>query len=224
MKAILILCAALLAASCAPNTPAPGGFVKAIIPEKAPDASPVVAEAKKAAAEADTQTEVARVHVTTVTREAATLRQGLEAATAEADRLRLQKSASEAELDGMWRSLQALTARNLFLEEEAAKAAQSLAYEKQLRKAANETFTRAEGMIRQKESEAAALRLQLIDSEASREAIHTTAASLSKAAASSASRADKLAGAIRVHWIGHGIATLTIVCLVAFLFLRPRLI
>jgi len=53
--------------------------------------------------------------------QASKARQDAEAATREAKRLADQGTASKAELDGMWKSLQAVTTRNLFLETELGK-------------------------------------------------------------------------------------------------------
>ena len=207
--------------SCAPSSPLVPPFVKQTLPAQAADISPALNAARDAATKADAAVDLSRGHITTITRETTTLRQGLQAATDEADRLRRQKTASEAELDGMWQSLQALTARNLFLESEAQAAADSLAREKTLRHTASEALTTAHALARGKESEATQLRLQLIDSESQREAIHTTSAALAKAVAHHQSRADKLAGEIRLYRIALGIAALLFLLWIIIKFLLP---
>jgi len=58
--------------------------------------------------------------VATLRQSASQLRDGMADAVLEADRLRQQKSASQAELNGLWSKLAALDARNLFLETEKA--------------------------------------------------------------------------------------------------------
>lgn len=225
MKFLLppLILAAITSCAPAPSTVPP--FVKQTLPAKAADISPALEAARDAAARADAAADASREQVTVITRETTTLRQGLQAATAEADRLRKQKTASETELDGLWQSLQVLTARNLFLESETQAAADSLAREKTLRLTASEALTTAQALARGKESEALQLRLQLIDSEAQREAIHTTSTALAKAVTQQQSRADQLAGEIRLYRIALGIAALLLILwLVIKFLLPPRLI
>lgn len=220
MKILLSLFLAVVT-SCGPTTPVVSPFVKQTLPAKAADISPALNAARDAAARADAASDLSREHITTITRESTTLRQGLQAATAEADRLRKQKTASETELDGLWQSLQALTARNLFLEAETQAATNSLARERTLRLTASEALATAQTLARSKESEATQLRLQLIDSEYQREAIHTTSTSLAKTAAQHQSRADQLAGEIRLYRIALGIAVLLFVLWLIIKFLLP---
>lgn len=222
MKNILVLLIAVAAGACAPKAVIVEPFVRQTVPEKTPDASPALRDAQRAAADADAKADAARDQVGNVSREAKTLREGLQAAVVEADRLRKQKSASEAELDGMWRSLEALTVRNLFLEAEAAKAADSLMHEKALRRGASDALRAAEVAVVKKEGEATELRLQLIDSESMREASHAAHGALAKVAADQQSRADKLSGEMRVHWIGHAITGLIIIGLVLLMVIKPR--
>ena len=220
MKFLLPLVLATIT-SCAPAPSAVSPFIKQTLPARAADISPALDAARDATAQADAAVDLSREHLTAITRETTTLRQGLQAATAEADRLRKQKTASEAELDGLWRSLQTLTARNLFLESETQAATDSLAREKSLRLLAGEALTSAQALARGKESEATQLRLQLIDSEAAREAIHATSAALAKAVTQHQSRADQLAGEIRLYRIALGIAALLLLLWLIIKFLLP---
>jgi len=219
MKPLLLFLAVIT--SCAPTTPVVSPFVKQTLPAKAADVSPAIDAAREAAAKADAAGDLSRERVTAITRETTTLRQGLQSATAEADRLRKQKTASETELDHLWQSLQALTARNLFLESETQAAADSLALEKSLRLTAGEALTTAQALARGKENETTQLRLQLIDSESQREAIHATNSALAKATSQHQSRADKLTGEIRLYRIALGIAALLILLWLIIKFLLP---
>lgn len=223
MKPVLLIIVCALTSCATPPAVAP--FIKQTLPAESADISPALGAARDAAARADAANDLSREHISTIQRETTTLRQGLQAATAEADRLRKQKTASETELDHLWQSLQNLTTRNLFLEAEAQAATDSLAREKSLRLLAGEALTSAQTLARGKESEATQLRLQLIDSEAQREAIHSTSAALAKAATQHQSRADKLSGEIRLYRIVLGIsALLFLLWLITKFFLPPRLI
>lgn len=203
MRLASLLFLASLFASCAPKAVVIPPMVRITAPEKAPDVAPALRDARKAAADADKKGDQARASVASVSREATGLREGLQAAVVEADRLRKQKTASEAELDGMWRSLEALTARNLFLEAEAAKAADALEHEKALRRGAADAMIYAEQLALQKQTEANQLRLQLIDSEAARAASHQASEAMAKAVAAANERADKQAGELRLwRWGG----------------------
>lgn len=171
--------------------------------ERAPDVSPALKEARKAAAAADERSDEARDRVASVSREASGLREGLQAAAVEADRLRKQKTASEAELEGMWRSLEALTVRNLFLEAEAAKAEEALKHEKALRRGAADAMIHAEQLALQKQGEADQLRQQLADSEAARAVVHESAQALGEVAAAANAKADQATGELRLwRWGG----------------------
>lgn len=222
VKAILILCSAILAASCAPNVPSVPAFVpKAKVIER-PDAAPAIAKARQDTAKADNASAVTKIHLESSERTAALLREALGKSVNDADRLRKQGSASQQDLTSLWIDLTNTLEKNRTLSNDLSLTSASFLAERELRNTATSAMDRAEAIARSKDREAAELRLHLTDSEANRQAIHTTSQQLSKTAAAAAARADNLAGAIRVHWIGHVIATVIIICLGALIVFRPR--
>jgi len=119
--AILTACTAWLAPSCAPT---PKAIVVAPPPQTSAPVAPLVVQAKQEAAAARETAHKLETKVDAMVVTTAALRTGLQAATSEADRLRNQKTATEKELDALWRMLTAEQDRaaEMFNQVEASKA------------------------------------------------------------------------------------------------------
>lgn len=121
MKTILLLIPVLLVASCAPKAlPVIATPVRTV--EVAPKAKLVRPSLERVGEKAGEL----KGQLDTLSGEAARARVEADQATAEAKRLADQGTATKAELDGMWKSLQSLSARNLFLETELATAKKTI--------------------------------------------------------------------------------------------------
>jgi chromosome segregation ATPase len=101
-KRILACLATLAIAACAPDQIAPPPVARPV--ETVPIA-PLVEKARQEAADARETASQLSDKVDVLHDQTAKLGTGLKAATAEADRLRQQKAASEKELDGLWQML-----------------------------------------------------------------------------------------------------------------------
>lgn len=102
MRNLMTALLAFVLASCAT---APKTAPALPRPAEAAPVAPLVDRAQADAAAARETSAKLEGKVETLHRDAATLKTGIMAATAEADRLRKQKAATEAELDGLWRML-----------------------------------------------------------------------------------------------------------------------
>lgn len=117
----LPLAAAILLASCSTTPDVPPRAIPE--PTQTAAVSPLVDQAKADAAKGGEVSARLESKVESLQRTTADLRTGMTAATAEADRLRKQKAATEKELDGLWQLLNGTEARAaaLFAEVESAK-------------------------------------------------------------------------------------------------------
>jgi chromosome segregation ATPase len=211
--------------SCAPKAvPLPPGYQPQAPVPQAEDAMPYVDGLRDAHALADAASAINANRSSHVARETATLRAGISKATAEADRLRKQKAATESELDGLWQLLTHENQRAVALFEEAEKARDGMAEERKLRAEANAKLAPLQRAIVDISNEAKALRLQLADAEAGSKKAHQSADQFSKLAAADKARADKAEGKISV-WrnIAFGACFLSLV-LILWLAFKPRLL
>jgi len=204
---IPLLC--ILVASCATRpTPTP------VIPPAPPRAAVVAEEAGRL-----------RDHISDAGKMAAVIGSGAKearlAATKareEAERLKTQKSASGAELTRLWQDLQAVEARNLFLETETSRLAGNLA---DARKAAATLQQHASA----KDAEADQLRAGHTHLSTMVGDYASQLTARNKAAEAQRTRADKLAGEIRLYRIALGLClAIALAWVAARIFLPPRLI
>lgn len=121
LRALLLALGSVALASCARDTPVPPRAIPA--PVQSAAVSPAVDGVKADAAKTAEVSGRLEAKVESLQRATADLRTGMTAATAEADRLRKQKIASEKELDALWKMLTNEEARAaaLFAEVEKAK-------------------------------------------------------------------------------------------------------
>ena len=143
---------------------------KAVMPALVPTAPPVavavvptVTAVQKSQQTARAAGEKLESQVGKFSGDAATLRKGLQDATVEADRLRKQKSATEADLDKLWAQLNELTQRNMFLETEALEAVKTANDQRLARVEVEKQLEAALRAAEAKDAEAASLRLQNAD-------------------------------------------------------------
>lgn len=207
-RPIIPLCCILLA-SCA-TRPAP----TSAIPPAPPRAATVAPEAGKLRDQVDDAGKMAAV-IDTGAKEA---RQAATRAREEAERLKTRKTATEAELTRLWQDLQSVETRNLFLETETSRLAANL-------NDARRTAATLQQHASAKDAEADQLRaghthLGKVVADQARQIAAT-----GKAIELQRTRADKLAGEIRIYRIALGIcAAITIAWVAAKLLLPPRLL
>lgn len=190
----LLILPILALASCAPKAVPVTDYRPQAAVQPVAAVAPSAAIARDATAKADTASAITADRIDTVSKQSASLRDGLSQAIAEADRLRQQKSATEAELEATWQSLNALgnRARDLFQEAEAAKLAAK--EEKALREYANLRFQQMEMLAQQKDIENSGLKLQITDAETGSKVAHDSSIQATERAAKESARADKAEG------------------------------
>jgi uncharacterized phage infection (PIP) family protein YhgE len=201
------LCSLLLA-SCA-TKPTPVSTVAPPPPRAAavaPEVSKLrdhVAEADKMAASIDTGAKEARLAATR--------------AREEAERLKSRKAATEAELTKLWQDLQTVEARNLFLETESSRLTAALSD-------ARASAAKLQQYAATKDAEAEQLRAGHTQLTATVSDYATQLAATTKATEIQRTRADKLAGEIRLYRIALAIcAAIALAWVAAKIFLPPRL-
>lgn len=121
---ILAWCLLYMLVGCAPKLdPIPPRAIPA--PRQSEAVTPLVDRVRAEAAKSGEVSAKLEGRVEALQRTTGELRAGMSAATAEADRLRKQKAATEQELDGLWQLLTASDehAKRLFAEVEEAKSA-----------------------------------------------------------------------------------------------------
>lgn len=111
---ILFYLPLLVLASCATQRPAPVAYTA---PAKAAPVAPQVSGVRAGAAATAAVSSKLQTQVAVLADKTETLQASLQAATANADKLRKQKTATEAELELQWERLSAITASHLVLEE-----------------------------------------------------------------------------------------------------------
>jgi chromosome segregation ATPase len=214
-----IACLAL--AACAPKAPPANYRPQSPVPEAA-SPQPFVDGLREANDRADSVSSANAARGETVAREAATLKAGISKATAEADRLRKQKAATEKELDSLWQMLTAENARAAELFAEAERHRLAAAEERRLRTLAGKALDELQGNLNAVMSERALLRIQLADAEAGSHAAHLSADQQHRAASKAQAAADRAKGAISV-WrnIAFGFIGLSTI-LILILIYKPR--
>lgn len=209
MKSIIpLLIASLLGAisSCAPHADVPTPPLPAP-PPKAAAVAPAVSRIRETISDADKQAAAVR----DAARESAT---ASTRAREEAGRLAANKTATAAELTGLWQALQSVEARNLFLEGETARLTTRITTLRDEASRLQETATA-------RDLEATQLR-GANDGLMATTAHYATALRTAQADASTQrTRADKLKGEINLHRIALGIAAILIVLWAALRFLTP---
>jgi predicted nucleic acid-binding Zn-ribbon protein len=204
MKLLLIL-PLLALASCATRTavtaplPAP--------PPKAAAVAPEVSRIRESIADADQQATAIRHAAQESTRAAADARK-------ESGRLAGKGSATPAELNSLWKALQSLEARNLFLEGETHRLTGQLTT---LRTSAASLEEKAAA----RDAEATQLRDQNIHLSARVTTSDRMTATAQGDAIQQRTRADKLAGEIRLYRIALGIFAALLIGWLALKFLLP---
>ena len=209
MKWLLALALPLAVLSCAPKA-APSSIVPPAPPKALPVAPEVsklrdqITEADKSAAVIDAGAKEARLAAT--------------AARKEAERLKTQKTATEGELTKLWQDLQTVESRNLFLETETSRLAVNL-------KDARATAAKLQEHAAAKDAEAERLRGDLDFLSVVAKDHANSRSEAEKATAKERTRADKLAGEIRLYRIALGICgAIALAWVAAKIFLPPRLI
>ncbi|MBK1883653.1 hypothetical protein JIN85_14625 [Luteolibacter pohnpeiensis] len=203
MKRIFFI--VLLFAGCAPKTAS-----VAPLPSPPAEAAPVTAPAKasrEAVERADTK-------ATQLASAAAEARADATAAREEAERLAKAKTATAEELDDLWKSMQKVEARNLFLESETKTLSAQLAE-------AHKLSAELESAATAKDAESAALRAQNEDLRAVAATYADKINAVQREASELKTKADKLAGEIRVYrWALWGIGGLIGLLGLAYVTLR----
>jgi hypothetical protein len=219
---LIIVFVCLWLASCAPPkaVPVPNYRPQAPVAEAA-DPQPFVDGLRHATADADRKAAINQERADALSKQTVTLKDGINKATAEADRLRKQKSATEKELDALWQLLAKEQTHALNLFNEAEKHRVSTIEERQLRKVAESKLQSMQTVVSKSYDEVVGLRLQLKDAEAGSKNAHESAAKFSQLAAADKARADKLEGAKTV-WrnIAFGGIAASVV-LLAFIIFKP---
>lgn len=129
--------------------------------EKQPDIAVAADRVNTANTAANMQSAETSAKVQSVKKESVRLRADLDTATAEADRLRQQKTATEAELTALWESLKKASERNLFLEMEIAGTEKSLIRESELRAIADAEIDKLQRNARAKDVEVRLMRVSV---------------------------------------------------------------
>lgn len=167
MKHLLFICVYLCSsvvgflASCAP-APAPRAIIPSAPPRSAP-AAPVIAAANSTQSASTAASAKLESQVNLLRQSASDLQDGMAEAVLEADRLRKQKSATEADLDGLWQKLTNLQTRNLFLEAEAETAVTYAVEQKERRAAAEQAVTDLTALTTAQEAELSSYRVKYQD-------------------------------------------------------------
>jgi RNAse (barnase) inhibitor barstar len=147
--------------TCAPATNNVTPHVPQTPAQLRDDAGPATNRLVQMTTEADAQQQQTHQRINAIQEESGRLKNSLNRALTEANRLREQKSASEEELNSLWQMLTEATQRNLFLEIEVLEAQNSAEKERKLREAAAGQLQELQELVRLKDQEAAELRGQL---------------------------------------------------------------
>lgn len=152
-----LLLVVLALASCAPQA-IPRAIVPTL-PARTASVLPVVESARQAQARTAVVSDRLERQVESLKQTATQVSDGMAEAVLEADRLRKQQGASEAELDGLWQRLTAVKERNLFLETQADEAVAFALEQKSLREVSETTLAEVQRLATASEAEKTALQL-----------------------------------------------------------------
>jgi len=217
MKTILTLLLALLALSCcAPRAASPGAHVRQAVPEQTPDSADAASRVRDAAGAVDRSAAGIEQRAGVISRETRSLREALNATTAEADRMRKLAATTKEEMNELWMRLTDITRRSLLLEDQAAAAVKALDEQRELRRLATDQITAMEIAARNKDAEAEMLRMQFQDEAGRSLANHQLAEENAAAARKAATAADNLRGQRKV-WIALTVTAGAIAAALAFL-------
>lgn len=184
------------------------------LPTPPPKAKPVAPQVSRVRDSVATVDKVATV-IESNAKEAS---QAATAARKEAERLKDQQRASAAELEGLWKSLQSVEARNLFLENETQRLSRHLTELGGLTSALEQAAAA-------KDAEADQLRAQAAQLTETAIAQVKASKAAEKEAQVQRTRADKLAGEIRIYRVvAIGAGVLVLLLIAAKFFLPPRLL
>ena len=173
--------------SCAP-APASRAIIPAAPPRTAP-AAPVIATTRATQTASATASARLESQVNTLRQSASELQDGMAEAVLEADRLRRQKSATEADLNGLWQKLTHLQTRNLFLETEAETAVTYATEQKERRAVAEQAVTDLTALTTAQEAELSSYRIQYQDITTAYQASETARATAETARAAAEKQA-----------------------------------
>lgn len=188
--------------SCAPKPVNPLKPVQQVQPIKTPSASPVLDDARKVSGDADTQAAIAAERLARAQAGASTAQQRAKAALAEAERLRVQKTATEKELANQSKLVRELGEAMDALESDLAAVSQSLLSERGLRQKISVMLVEAQTKATQKDQEADQLRAQLNQAEVQANSYYLTAEANAKAAMAAQERVASAQGATKTwRWI-----------------------
>jgi len=163
-RRILFICVHLCSSavgflsSCAPQ-PVPRAII-APVPIATASTAPALAAARTQQSATAAVSAKLETQVNTLRQSASDLQDGMADAVLEADRLRQQKSATEAELNNLWQKLTDLNTRNLFLESETEAAVQFATEQKSLRDQAETGMAQLTEITADQEAELTAYRSQ----------------------------------------------------------------
>jgi chromosome segregation ATPase len=143
---------------CAPQ-PATRAIVPTL-PNQSQKVVPAVDTARAATAKTAVVSDRLERQVESLKKTATELNDGMADAVLEADRLRKQKSATEAELQGLWEKLNAVKERNMFLELQADEAVAFANEQKTLRVEAEASLAEVSRLAAERDAEVVSLRLQ----------------------------------------------------------------
>ncbi len=204
MKTIAILLSLLALSCCSRDAISPGAHVSQAMPGKAPPAADAASKVRDASAAVDLHAAGVEARAATMSRETRSLRESLNATTAEADRMRKLASTTKEEMAALWMQLTEITRRSLLLEDQAAAAVKALDEQRELRRKATVQITEMEIAARNKDNEANLLRNNLKLEKKTSEALHKLAEDNASAAMTAKASADKLKGARNLA-IGFGV-------------------
>jgi hypothetical protein len=204
MKTIAFFLSLLALSCCSRDAVSPGAHVSQLVPGKAPPAADSASRVRDASAAVDVHAAGVEARAATMSRETRSLREALNATTAEADRMRKLASTTKEEMSALWAQLTDLSRRSLLLEDEAAAAVKALDEQRELRRLATVQITEMEIAARNKDHEANALRMQFEDERGRSLALHKLAEDNAAAAMTAKASADKLKGARNLA-IGFGV-------------------
>lgn len=204
MKTNLIFLSLIALSCCSRDAVAPGGYAPQAMPGKAPPAADAASRVRDAAGAVDLHAAGVEARAASMSRETRSLREALNATTAEADRMRKLATTTKEEMANLWMQLTDITRRSLLLEDEAAAAVKALDEQRELRRQATVQIVEMEIVARDKDREADLLRVQFEDERGKSLALHKLATDNATAYAKEKSAADKHRGARNLA-IGFGV-------------------
>lgn len=199
MKPILLILPLLLFACCTRSAIQPPGLAPQGAVPRAVEVGDAAGRVREASAAVDTAAAGIELRAGLISRETRSLRQSLNDATAEADRLRKNEGRTIEEMNQMWMRLTDITRRSILLEDEALAAVKALDESRELRRQATVEIVQLQQDAAKKDQEASALRLQLADETERMRVTHQLATENASAFQLAKQKADKLKGRIFLY-------------------------